>query len=257
MSTPAAPNPGSAAPLRRLLLNLGPRRAALLAMAVAAPLAALIAAAVLALAHVPTSAWTWPLLGAALPAMLAAPSAVRLLVRLLQEVDDAHAEAERLALIDPLTGVCSRRQFFVFAEAELLRSRRAQVPMSVLVIDIDALRHINDARGHDAGDDVLQRVAQACRSGLRDYDTLARHGGDSFAVLLPQTGTDTAVTIGERVRTAVAELGPVAPAAPVTVTIGAATLESGDAGTVDTLMESAEQALARAQQAGRNRVATQ
>lgn len=251
---------GAASLYRRWLLRLGPRGAALLSVLLAAPLAALIAAAVLALAHVPVAAWGWPLLGAALPATLAAPSAARLLVRLLHELEAARAEADRLALTDPLTGVASRRQFFQFAEAEFARSRRAQVPMSVLVIDVDGLRHINDAHGHDAGDQVLLAVAGACRGDLRDYDTLARHGGDSFAVLLPQTGGDTAVTIAERVRTAVAGLAvPAAAGATppaLRVTVGVATAAAGEAGSVDGLMERAEQALSRAQHAGRNRVGT-
>ncbi|MCR5865642.1 GGDEF domain-containing protein [Aquincola sp. J276] len=250
----------AASPYRHWLLRLGPRGAALLAVLLAAPLAALIAAAVLALARVPVDAWAWPLLGAALPATLAAPSAARLLVRLLHELEEARGEAERLALIDPLTGVASRRQFFQFAEAEFARSRRAQVPMSVLVIDLDGLRHINDAHGHAAGDQVLLAVAGACRGDLRDYDTLARHGGDSFAVLLPHTGSDTAVTIAERVRTAVAglvlPLAGVAEPPALRVTVGVATAVAGNADSVDDLMEQAEQALSRAQQAGRNRVGT-
>lgn len=247
----AAPAPGGSA-LRRWLLALGPRSVAALAVLLAAPLGALVAAVVLTLAHVPLAAWGWPLMGAALPATLAAPSAARLLVRLLHELEDAQGEAERLALIDPLTGAHSRRQFFLFAEAEFARSRRAQVPLSVLLVDVDGLRRINDAQGHDAGDRALQAVAAACRGDLRDYDTLARHGGDSFAVLLPQTGSDTAVTIGERVRTAVAAL----PAQPLSVTVGVATASAGDELSVDALMAMAEEALARAQQAGRNRVGT-
>ena len=248
MSTGEASTAG--APWRRWLLRLSPRSAAALAALAAAPLAAGLAAVVLTLAHVPLVHWPWPLAGAALPAVLAAPSAARVLLRLLHDLEDAQAEAERLALTDPLTGAHSRRQFYLFTEAELARSRRAQVPLSVLVIDVDGLRRINDHQGHDAGDEALQAVAAACRRDLRDYDTLARHGGDSFAVLLPQTGTDTAVTIGERVRTAVAALPP------VSVTVGVATALPGSDLSVDALMALAEEALARAQQAGGNRVLT-
>jgi diguanylate cyclase (GGDEF)-like protein len=162
---------------------------------------------------------------------------------------------ETQAHTDPLTGLANRRHFFETAEAELSRSRRYQAALSLLMLDIDRFKEVNDAHGHRAGDRVLQKLAQTCREVLRAVDVVGRVGGEEFAILLPETAAEGALEVAERLREAV-EGAEVAreEGVPlrVTVSIGVSTA-SGDAN-LDTLMSQADDALYDAKHRGRNRV---
>lgn len=162
---------------------------------------------------------------------------------------------ELQAHTDVLTGLANRRHFFEVAEAELERSRRYETPLSLLMLDIDRFKEVNDAHGHRAGDRVLQQLARTCLEVLRSVDVVGRVGGEEFAILLPETSLEGAVEVAERLREAVA-LAEVAREEGVplriTVSIGVAML----AGTVnlDTLLSQADAALYDAKRTGRNRV---
>lgn len=109
-------------------------------------------------------------------------------------------------ITDPLTGIANRRFFERRLREEVLRSRRCRGPLACLLVDLDHFKQINDHHGHQAGDEVLQRVARALATGLRGHDVLARFGGEEFVLLLPDTTLAAARDIAERLRLRVKEL---------------------------------------------------
>lgn len=162
---------------------------------------------------------------------------------------------ELQAHTDVLTGLANRRRFFEVAEAEISRSRRYETPLSLLMLDIDHFKEVNDAHGHRAGDRVLQQLARTCLEVLRTVDVVGRVGGEEFAILLPETTLEGAVEVAERLREAVgrAEVAR-EEGVPlrITVSIGVAPLSAGT--NLDTLMSQADAALYEAKHGGRNRV---
>ena len=168
----------------------------------------------------------------------------------------AQAEATRLATTDPLTGAFNRRTFHEIAEREMSRARRANQPLSIIMLDIDHLRRLNDEYGHQAGDEVLQRCADLVRLALRKEDMLVRFAGEMFLVMLPDVSGPGAVVVAGRIRRAVADM-PIEAAGHmlnVTVSLGvAARLDEGPE-SIDGLVARAESALHLAKQRGRNRV---
>jgi diguanylate cyclase (GGDEF)-like protein len=175
---------------------------------------------------------------------------------LLLHRDRAAGEAARLATIDPLTGAYNRRTFHEIAERELSRARRAGQPLSIVMLDIDHFRAVNDKHGHRVGDELLQRFADVARSALRQEDMLVRYGGEQFLVMLPDVPGPGAVVVAGRIRRAVAN-EPFAVgnlAIELTVSLGvAARLDEGPE-SIDQLLGRADSALALAKQRGRNRV---
>jgi diguanylate cyclase (GGDEF)-like protein/PAS domain S-box-containing protein len=170
-------------------------------------------------------------------------------------VRDLNARLEQLALTDELTALPNRRAFFRSGEQETKKARRYAAPLSLLMLDVDRFKLINDTYGHSGGDKVLRRVADLIRRTVREVDTGGRLGGEEFALLLPNTALDEALILAERLRAAVAaEAGAaIALGVAVTVSIGAAQLVPGDA--FDALLSKADAAMYRAKQAGRDRVA--
>ncbi len=166
--------------------------------------------------------------------------------------------AKRRALIDELTGTYNRR-FLEEALAKMVvpdDRRRGQV-LSLLVIDLDHFKKVNDTYGHQVGDLVLKTVAQTLHRTLKESDVLARYGGEEFVVVLPRTDAVGAVAVGERLRVAVAGLSlrKLAPAAPDRVTISAGVACCPiHATTVADLIHAADEALYQSKSLGRNRV---
>lgn len=166
-------------------------------------------------------------------------------------------ELRRDAETDELTGVANRRSFVTGIERESARFRRRGSIFSVLIMDVDRFKDINDRFGHAAGDKVLSTVAERTLLCLRRDDLLSRFGGDEFAILLPETGADGAWQVAERIRSAVADepLRDEDQALPMSVSIGVATSNSEYADDWALLVAEADSALYRAKGAGRNRVA--
>jgi len=171
-------------------------------------------------------------------------------VRLQQELQ---VQANR----DFLTEIANRRYFFHLGARELARAERYASDVSLIMLDIDHFKMVNDTHGHAIGDVVLKAVAQICKKGLREIDILGRIGGEEFAILLPQTSGDTAREVAERIRNTVQDAGvPVgngAPAIQVTVSMGVSTEKAAQA-SLDDLLQSADTALYHAKHTGRNRV---
>ncbi|WP_068433576.1 GGDEF domain-containing protein [Magnetospirillum sp. XM-1] len=165
-------------------------------------------------------------------------------------------ELRALATTDPLTGLYNRRKFFDVGEQEASLLDRFDDGFSVLMMDIDHFKVVNDRFGHAVGDEVLKRFAGTCLSVVRDVDTLARLGGEEFALLLPKADIGKATEIAERIRQLVETIafkGPDGTPFRVTVSIGAASLVHGQ-DTLDTVLARADGALYAAKRDGRNRV---
>ena len=159
------------------------------------------------------------------------------------------AEVRRLATTDGLTGLANRRTLQETLEREVARAERTEVPLSVVLLDIDHFKAVNDVHGHQAGDLVLQAVGGVLGRGLRASDLAARYGGEEFCLVLPDCEIDEAELIAERVRQAVATCGsPV----PVTISCGVASLPS-NAASATALIEAADEALYESKRNGRNR----
>ncbi|HET7220609.1 MAG TPA: sensor domain-containing diguanylate cyclase [Vicinamibacterales bacterium] len=169
-----------------------------------------------------------------------------------QKLRQAADEGTRLASIDPLTGLFNRRYFDSRLEAELQRARRHGEPLTLLMVDIDNFKAINDELGHVVGDRLLRCVSDRLRRGVRIFDVCARYGGDEFAILMPSSNVETAVLVAERIRTTVR--GHCAyGTAGVTVSIGIAHSD----GREHDLLSSADRALLEAKALGKNAVKVQ
>ncbi|MHB8460074.1 MAG: GGDEF domain-containing protein [Candidatus Limnocylindrales bacterium] len=165
----------------------------------------------------------------------------------------SHRAAEARASTDALTGLPNRRYFDEFCGL-LARRRRADDVVGVLMIDIDHFKRLNDTYGHATGDEVLRSVAGAIAAAVRTDDVPARFGGEEFAVLLRDPSAAVAVEVGERVRTAVAELDlELLHGSRVTVSVGVA-VSVAPAEPIDEVIASADRALYAAKRAGRDRV---
>lgn len=163
---------------------------------------------------------------------------------------------EREAHTDALTGCATRRFFLEVAQREVHHSHRHGRDLTVLMLDLDHFKQVNDAFGHHVGDVALQKLAGACGTALRQEDLVGRLGGEEFAILLPDTQVEKALEVAERLRKSVAEADvPVEgrPAQHITVSIGIARLEPFDPD-IDALLQRADKALYQAKCTGRNRV---
>ena len=156
---------------------------------------------------------------------------------------------------DSLTGLSNRRHFLLDAEQEMRRAKRFSRALSVMMIDLDHFKPINDAYGHAVGDNVLQSVVKTALESLRHSDVMGRLGGEEFAVLLPETPLAAAMDVADRLRAHIAErpFVTVKGIVPCTVSVGVAQMEERDA-TIDDLLHRADDAMYRAKNNGRDRV---
>ena len=170
-----------------------------------------------------------------------------------------YAQTLEQSITDPLTGLPNRRALFVRLEQEWSRSLRFGDQLSVLMIDLDHFKAINDTHGHLIGDVVLRGVALVLGRNVRQVDAVARYGGEEFCVVLPRVGKAEATEVAEKLRRAVAATSivvvPGQPAVHVTLSVGVASHQPGDPADVGHLLQRADAALFEAKRAGRDRVA--
>jgi diguanylate cyclase (GGDEF)-like protein len=174
----------------------------------------------------------------------------------ITERKELERQLEQEAHSDPLTGCANRRHFMQQAVLEYARARRYDGVLSVLMLDLDHFKAVNDTHGHPVGDLTLQQLVHVCRETLREEDVVGRLGGEEFAVLLPETGDTRAGEVAERLRLAIERAAvplPQGAALHVTVSIGVAILEPDDVG-IDMVLGRADRALYQAKNTGRNRI---
>ena len=173
------------------------------------------------------------------------------MVSLHAELAARMRDLDALATLDGLTGIANRRAFQARLEAEILRTKRYHSPLSLIMLDVDHFKSLNDAHGHQAGDEVLQKIGRLLASTARNTDCVARYGGEEFAVILVNTSQAPAELAAERLRARI-EAEPW-PYRAVMASIGIASCCSADASAAQ-MIHQADQALYFAKKNGRNRV---
>ncbi len=178
------------------------------------------------------------------------------ILRLEEQLMQARQQMEALAMYDSLTGMLNRRAVEEYAESEFNMAVRKGRALSVILLDIDHFKSVNDRFGHKFGDLTLQQVAKILTEDLRNYDRIGRWGGEEFILILPDTQLQDAVTVAERVRVRMAEMRMSlenGETFSVHISLGAACTTS-QFSSLTKLIDAADQALYQAKQTGRNRV---
>ncbi len=160
-------------------------------------------------------------------------------------------ELKRMAITDDLTGVFNRRKLEEVMNLEMDRANRTGQDLSVLMVDIDHFKAVNDTHGHQAGDDVLIEITKLSKNSLRESDYVIRYGGEEFLVCMPETSLEEAAQIAERLRRVVAE-HTFDTVGHITISIGVSGYDKGES--QETFIKRADQKLYDAKQSGRNRV---
>ena len=176
--------------------------------------------------------------------------------RIIRELEESKKALAEQATTDSLTKLKNRRSFYAQAEQNLIACRRYGKDMSLLLLDIDHFKKVNDTFGHHAGDEVLVKVAELLVLMMRGVDAVARFGGEEFAVLLPETNRLGAAVLGERIRSAIEkeQIKVDNRLIPVTVSIGIATLAAEEVESIDQLLNIADRRMYLAKNGGRNRI---
>jgi diguanylate cyclase (GGDEF)-like protein len=164
-------------------------------------------------------------------------------------------DIQYLAITDSLTGIYNRRHLFELGQREFIRARRFKRPLSIIMIDIDHFKNINDAYGHSTGDHYLRELAQLLNTEVREIDIVGRYGGEEFTVILPETGLPRAREIAERLRKKVEKTFKSAAnnLTPITISLGVSELDHNSNSFAD-IVKQADVALYSAKNAGRNQV---
>ncbi len=177
------------------------------------------------------------------------------LQRLTLALKEANEQLTLLAMTDPLTGAYNRRYFIDMLKNELLRARRYNYPISVMMIDIDHFKNINDRFGHNIGDQVIIEVVNISSDFLRKSDVFSRFGGEEFIILLPETTLELATTIAERLCAKIANSPIDIPKKNLVITVSAGVTQvEAHEDTLEKIIKRADTALYQAKQQGRNRV---
>ncbi|HZI09935.1 MAG TPA: diguanylate cyclase [Myxococcus sp.] len=163
-------------------------------------------------------------------------------------------ELQRLSVTDGLTGVHNHRHFQHRLREEFRRAQRYDDALSLILLDLDHFKRVNDTHGHTVGDAVLREVAAALTRSIRETDLVARYGGEEFALLLPRTHLTGALTVAERVQRELRALRPAEEALRVTASLGVSSLPHRSVLSPEQLLLTADQALLRAKEEGRDRI---
>jgi diguanylate cyclase (GGDEF)-like protein len=173
-----------------------------------------------------------------------------------EELRSQNKKLEKIAITDPLTQAFNRRHFFDLAEKEIQRAKRYGHPLSVMLLDVDHFKVVNDHYGHRVGDQVLVDVVRLCQENIRNIDVFARYGGEEFVILMPETNCSEICVMADRICTLVAAT-PITVGAlniSVTLSIGVACWDGEQDVNFDQLLSRADIALYRAKDKGRNTV---
>ena len=163
---------------------------------------------------------------------------------------------QEMAITDPLTQAYNRRHFFKLAKTEMERAQQHRLELSVIVIDADHYKRVNDTFGHQIGDLVLIKLVEICHNSIRKTDVFARYGGEEFVILMPETDSETARLIAERIRERVenTRLPVDNHFVQITISLGVSTFDNTQMLSFDSLLTQADRALYKSKRTGRNRV---
>ncbi len=171
--------------------------------------------------------------------------------RIEKQLKEKNHQLEQISRTDPLTGIANRRALFDGLTDEISRHQRYQHPLSVILLDIDHFKAVNDTHGHLIGDEVLIQVADVMKKCLRQVDLLGRYGGEEFAVIMPETDIDRAATAAEKLRKAVAAQRFSSKNLKITISGGVAAFhDESPSG----LLDVADNLLYQAKNGGRNQI---
>jgi two-component system cell cycle response regulator len=177
------------------------------------------------------------------------------ILKLEEQLKQAHQQMEILAMHDGLTGLLNRRAIEEYAEAEFNLAIRKEHVLSIIMLDIDHFKNINDQFGHKFGDHTLQQVAKLLTNDLRNYDRIGRWGGEEFILVLPDTQLEDAAMVAERIRVKIAKMKiSLENEETFSVQISLGVACTGLFSSLAKLIDAADQALYQAKQTGRNRV---
>ncbi len=189
--------------------------------------------------------------------LLSAVSTEIQMTETMLSLTDRAEKAEGKSVTDLLTGLANRNRFETFIEHELTKARITKTPLSIIMVDVDHFKKVNDKHGHLVGDAVLKAIGGLLLKNFRPRDLPARWGGEEFVVVLPETPTPGALIVAERVRERVSQLTvqtqdgtPI----PLTASFGCATVDAGQTVSIPALIAAADAAMYRAKESGRNRV---
>ena len=169
-----------------------------------------------------------------------------------RELEEKNRQLEALSTTDWLTKVSNRSKLDAIFGEQIQRAQRYGAPFSILLCDVDFFKRVNDTHGHQCGDQVLVELAKLLKNSLRQMDHVGRWGGEEFLVILPETQLEEAVTLAERLRSAVDAHAFPGAQRHVTISLGVSSYQPDD--TADAMTARADQALYRAKSEGRNRV---
>ncbi len=173
----------------------------------------------------------------------------------IADLKNAESMLVEMATRDSLTGLLNRRETLRRIGQEHSRASRLSEPLTVVMIDIDRFKEINDSNGHAAGDDVLRQLSRKIREVVRDYDIVCRYGGEEFLVVTPEADVKISRAVAERLRCAVEEMAiTVGDGSAIRFTISAGIAQWEEGESIEQLIARADAALYRAKAAGRNRV---
>jgi diguanylate cyclase (GGDEF)-like protein len=171
-----------------------------------------------------------------------------------RQLEELLLKVEYMATTDALTGLYNRRRFHDALSKEFERSRRYRTPFTLIMVDIDHFKKINDNHGHVIGDNVLKEVSKIFMKNVREIDTASRYGGEEFMIILPNTEKEGALNVAERFRKGTEEFKFSDFNGSITVSIGYTTMPDPDIKNEDVLIRCVDHALYRAKQNGRNRI---
>lgn len=171
-----------------------------------------------------------------------------------RELKNLNTTLQESSRTDYLTGLSNRREMMERLKAEMSRTKRGQLPLAVLMADVDRFKVVNDTFGHEAGDLLLQAIAANLRTALREYDVCSRWGGEEFLVLLPETSLEDASAVGEKLRERVSmiEVDHEGKCLGATISLGLASFHRDE--TLTSLLHRADEAMYVAKRMGRDRM---
>jgi len=174
------------------------------------------------------------------------------IVFIISKLHFLYKTQKELSITDQLTGIINRRGFIILANTELERSRRFNKPLSILYIDLDNFKTVNDNFGHDVGDKLLCRVVKTIKDNIRSFDIFSRLGGDEFIILLPETSPESARSVADKLKNVVYKKMKYYNW-PVSISIGLAIYKK-QPDTVEELIKISDQLMYAAKQEGKNRI---